>query len=96
MNAKCVQGAEQAAIPGPAECNLGHPRPLVGDVSGGDADIAQHFAHGIRKYLRQPLAFANGNHDRESGSFADEEQVLTATELKDVAVPVAEPRGGLD
>ena len=57
-----VQGAEQAAIPGPAERDLRHPRSFFGDVSGGDTDAVQYLAHGVRKHLRQPLAFANGNH----------------------------------
>jgi hypothetical protein len=39
---------------------------------------------------------ANGNHDRKSRPFADEEQVLTTTELKGVAVLVTKPRRGLD
>jgi len=38
----------------------------------------------------------NGNHDRKSGPFADEQQVLATTDLEDVAVPVAEPCRGLD
>ena len=37
-----------------------------------------------------------GTIDRKSRPFADEEEVLTSADSKDVAVPVAEPRGGLD
>ena len=42
------------------------------------------------------FTFANRNDDRKSRPFADEEQVLTSADSQDVAVPVAEPRGGLD
>ena len=37
-----------------------------------------------------------GRYERKARPFADEQQVLTATDPEDVAVPVAESRGGFD
>ncbi len=53
-----------------------------------------HTASGNTEANRLPSS--NGNHDRKSRPLADEQQVLTPTDLEDVAVPVAEPRRGLD
>ena len=91
-----VQGAEQAAIAGPAERQVRHPRALIGDVRGGDADDGQPFTHRVRKHGAQPLRFTHRDDDRKPGPFADEGQMLTTTDAQEVAVPVAEPRGGLD
>lgn len=91
-----VQGPQQAAIPGPAERDLRHPRTLVGDVHGGDIDRGKHVAHCVQKHRRQPLRLADRNNDRQSRPLADEQQVLPAAKPEDVAVSVAEPRRGLD
>ena len=57
-------------------------------------DSLSHTASG--NTVPKPLRFADRNDDRKSRPFADEEQMLTSTDPEDVAVPVAEPRRGLD
>jgi hypothetical protein len=46
--------------------------------------------------VRNRFASRIGRTNRKSRPFADEEQMLTTADPQDVAVPVAEPRGGLD
>jgi len=53
-----------------------------------------HTASGNTSASRLPSRM--GITHRKSGPLADEQQVLTRTELEDVAVPIAEPRRGLD
>ena len=48
------------------------------------------------KHRAQPLRLTDRNDDRKSRPFADEKQVLASADPEDVAVPVAEPRRGLD
>jgi hypothetical protein len=45
-----VQGAKQAAIPGPTERDLRHPRAFFADVRGSDADSGQSVAHSVMKH----------------------------------------------
>ena len=69
---------------------------FVGNVCRHDADSSQpsHTASGNTAFNR--FNSRDRNDHRKSRPFADEEQVLTTTDSEDVAVPVAEPRRGLD
>ena len=96
MNAKSFKRAEQAAIPGPAERELRHPHRSSAMSVAATPTMANTLAHGVRKHRANRFDSANRKYDRKSGPFADEEQMLTPTDLEDVAIPVAEPRGGLD
>ena len=46
-----VQSTKQAAISGPAECDLRHPRPFRRNVRGSDTNVREGLAHGLGKHI---------------------------------------------